>query len=513
MKDLILAYDVGTTGAKAAIFRKDATLVGSAYKQYETYYPKPGWVEQAPEEWWAAVVEATREIIETSGIDPVNIAAISFSGQMMGQIPVDADGNLLQQRVPIWADGRATKQVEQVFDALGGYEEFYRITMQGHNPELYSIFRVMWYRDNMPEVFKKTHKFLHSKEFVAHRMTGNFVTDYSDQSLAGTLDVTKWAWSDEMFKAAGLTTDVFPDLKESIDIAGKVTKKAAAELNLIEGIPVVVGGGDGPCAAAGAGALLTGDAYFYIGSASWGGTVQPKPVGDFETKVIVEGHLVPGFSTSLYVMYTAGIAQQWAKETLFGVEKEGEDLYKVASDLAAKIPLSEDTVIFLPSLRPGGAPHNNMNARGVFVGLGLNHKREHLFRAVLEGVSFNIRLLLDRFEQMSGQKLPELIVIGGGTRNPFWMKLLADITGRRITTPSLKQEANCFGAAQAGGVGVGLYKDFEEVKKLIRAEDEYLPDTSLADFYATKFDIFREAYRGMLKTYDMIPVLEEFSAE
>jgi len=514
MTDLLLAYDIGTTGAKAAIFERDAKLLGSAYTQYDTHYPKPGWVEQCPEDWWHAVVNSTHELIEETGVNPANIAAISFSGQMMGQVPVDENGNLLQERVPIWADARASEQVERVFEALGGYEEFYRITMQGHNPQLYAIFRVMWYRDNMPDVFKKTHKFLHSKEFIANRMTGNFATDYTDQALGCTLNMTKRTWSDEMFDAAGLSKDVFPDLHESIDVMGKLTKEAAETLHLVEGIPVVVGSGDGPAAAAGAAALEPGDAYFYIGSASWGGTIETEPIGDFETKVIVHNHLVPGLNHSQYVMYTGAIAQQWAIETLFGEgDSEGTNPYEVASNLADGIPLGEDTVVFLPYMRPGGAPYNNLNARGVFTGIGLNHHREHLFRAVLEGVSFNIRMLVDRFEKFRGQELPSLNVIGGGSRNPFWMKLLADITGRRITTTSLKQEANCFAAAQCAGVGVGVYQDFAEVKKLIEVEEEYLANPDVSEFYARKYEIFLKAYQGMLETYDLIADLETSFAD
>jgi xylulokinase len=513
MANLLLAYDIGTTGAKAAIFEKDGRLVGSVYTQYDTYYPRPGWVEQSPEDWWNAVVKSTRDLVEQTGINPSDIAGISFSGQMMGQVPVTEDGTLLQQRVPIWADARASEQVERVFKALGGYEEFYRITMQGHNPQLYAIFRVMWYRDNMPEVFNRTYKFLHSKEFIANRMTGRFATDYTDQALSCTLDMKKRTWSEEMFKAAGLSREVFPDLHESVDVMGHLTKEAAETLHLIEGIPVVVGAGDGPAAAAGAAALEPGDAYFYIGSASWGGTIETEPIGDFETKVIVHNHLVPGLNHSQYVMYTGAIAQQWAKETFFGEEDPpGVDLYKVASDLADAIPLSENTVVFLPYMRPGGAPYNNLSARGVFVGLGLNHKREHLFRAVIEGVSFNIRLLLDRFERFRGQQLPTINVIGGGSRNPFWMKLLADITGRRITTTSLKQEANCFAAAQCAGIGVGVYRDFKEIKQLFSIEQEYLPNPGMAEFYARKYEIFLKAYQGMLETYQLVADLENFAA-
>jgi xylulokinase len=509
MKELLLAYDIGTTGAKAVLFRKDASIVGSIYKQYQTYYPKPGWVEQSPLDWWNAIVEATRDLIQKTGINPNEIAGISFSGQMMGQIPVNKKGELLQKRVPIWADARATKERDKLFDELGGYRKFYSITMQGHQPELLSLFRIMWFRDNMPDVFKKTFKFLHSKEYIANQLTGEFATDYTDQALGATLDMRKRTWSDSMFKAAGVSRDLFPDLHESIDIMGKVTKEAAALLHLVEGIPVVVGAGDGPCAAAGAGALEPDDAYFYIGSACWGGTIETKPIGDFKTKIIVHNHLVPGLYHSQYNMYTGAIAQQWAIETLFGQEPKDIDKYKFASDLAKTIPLNEDTIVFLPYMRPGGQPYNNMNARGVFAGIGLNHKREHLFRAVLEGLSMNLRMLLDRFEIFRGKDLPTINIIGGGSRNPYWMKLIADISGRKIATLNLKQEANCFAAAQCAGVGVGVYKDFQEVKKLFKVEQAYLPDKKVASFYGKKYEAFQNAYQGMVKTYDVLADLEK----
>ena len=512
MKELILTYDMGTTGAKAVIFRKDASIVGSAYKQYETFYPQPGWVEQSPEDWWTAVVTATRELRRETAVNPQHIAAISFSGQMMGQVPVGKEGELLLARVPIWADGRAEAQAEQVLQELGGYEAFYNITLQGNNPQLHSLFRVMWLREQMPELFNKTYKFLHSKEFIAQRITGNFATDYTDQALGCTLDMSKRTWSEAMFQAAGLSRDVFPELMESTEVMGQVTKEAAEILNLVEGIPVVVGAGDAPCAAAGAGALSPGNAYFYIGSAAWGGTIEAKPLGDLGTKLVVHNHVVPGLYHSQYVLYTGAIAQQWAIETLFGDVAADVDVYKLASELARAIPLAENTAVFLPYMRPGGAPYNNMNARGVFTGIGLNHKREHLFRAVLEGVAMNIKIFVERLEQFRGQQLPEFNIIGGGSRNPYWLSLMADITGRRFATTNLKQEANCFAAAQCAGVGVGLYAGFDEVKGLFKVEEAYVPDTAVSEFYAQKYAIFLEAYQGMLQSYDMIAELERFGA-
>jgi len=509
MKELLLAYDLGTTGAKVVIFNKDAKMLGSKYHQYETYYPKINWVEQAPEEWWRAVVECTKELVIQTEINPKDIAAISFSGQMMCAIPINKNGDLLMKRVPIWADARSTDQVKKVFEIIGGYKEFYRITMQGHNPELYSIFKAMWIKENLSSVYKETHKFLHAKEYIALKMTGKFLTDYSDQGLGGTLDMRKHTWSDEMLKASGIGQDKFPELHNSIDLVGHLTKKASKQLNLVEGIPVVLGAGDGPCAATGAGAMIPGDAYFYIGSASWGGAVYEKPVGDFDTKIIVEPHAAPNLSTSIYVLYTGGIAQQWAVNVLFSKPEKNVDYYEYLSKLAAKVPREEDTLIFLPFMRPGGAPYNNLNARGVFIGLGLHHRPEHLYKAVLEGVCFSIKLLLDRFEKMSGKKLPSFNIIGGGTKNPYWMQLLSDITKRGIQTPKLKQEANCLGAAIIGAIGVGLINDFTEAKKLIEPEKTYFPNLDHAYYHDKKYEAFLFIYKDLLKSFDLIADLEK----
>lgn len=510
MSDLILAYDIGTTGAKVSLFEfgSRAELVGSAYKQYETYYPKPNWLEQAPQDWWNAVVVSTNEIVQANKVERKNIAAISFSGQMMCAIPINKNKELLMDRVPIWADARSTEQVEKLFGIIGGYEEFYRITMQGHNPELYSIFKAMWIKDNLGSVYKETDKFIHAKEYIALQMTGEFLTDYSDQGLGGTLNMQKHTWSDTMLKASGISQDKFPELHNSTELVGYLTGEAAKQLDLIEGIPVVLGAGDGPCAAAGAGAMVPGDAYFYIGSAAWGGGITKKPVGDFSSKVIVEPHVAPDLSTSIYVLYTGGIAQQWAVETLFSRPDQQVDYYKYLSKLAANVPPEEDTVIFLPFMRPGGAPYNNLNARGVFMGLGLNHRPEHLYKAVLEGVCHSIKLLLDRFEEISSSRLPTFNIIGGGTKNPYWMQLLSDITKRQIQTPELKQEANCLGAAVTAAIGIGLIKDFSNAKKLVAHEKNYIPNLENAYYHDKKYETFLFVYEDLLKSFDMIADLE-----
>ena len=307
----------------------------------------------------------------------------------------------------------------------------------------------------------------------------------------------------------GIDQSKFPELHEAIDLVGHLTFAAATELDLIEGIPVVVGAGDGPCAAAGAGAMVPGDAYLYIGSASWGGIVNEKPTGDFGSKIIVEPHASPNMSTSIYVSYTGGIAQQWAVETLFSRPEKDVDYYKYLSDLAEKVPPEENTVTFLPFMRPGGAPYNNLNARGVFAGIGLNHRPEHLYKAVLEGVCFSIKLLLDRFEKISSKQLPEFNIIGGGTKNPYWMQLLADVTRRKIQTPKLKQEANCLGAAFIAAIGVGLIKDFAEAKKYIDQENQYLPDTKISYCYEKKYEAFLFIYEDLLQSFDLIANLEQ----
>jgi xylulokinase len=340
-------------------------------------------------------------------------------------------------------------------------------------------------------------------------MSGNLATDYSDQATGCVLDVSKRTWSQEILDAADLSIDLFPELHESTDRLGELTREAAKELGLPPGIPLIVGSGDAPASAAGALAVNPGDVYFYIGSAAWGGSIESRPVGDFAARIIVLPHVVPGLYHSQVVMNTGAIAQQWAVENLYGKPTDQCNYYEQAMQEAAKVPLEEDTILFLPFLRGGGAPFNNLNARGVFSGVAIEHTRGHLFRAVLEGFAFKLRYVIERFERFREEKIDRFAIIGGGARNSFWMKLIANITGKDVVTTKLKQASNCFAAATLAGIGTGLLESFQSLDRKQFYDEKFSPDGTQSDFYEHKYEAFLRAYEGSIEVFEILTSLKE----
>ena len=250
MADYLLAHDLGTSGNKATLYDSEGNLCASELVSYPTYYPYSGWVEQDPEDWWHAVCAATRALLEKAAVSPHEIAGVSFSGQMMGCVLVDRDGKALR-RALIWADTRSTEEERQMLKAAGA-ERGYRIT--GHRLSAsYGAAKLCWVKNHQPEIYGKAYKMLNAKDYIVGRLTGNFVTDYSDASSTNLFDLEKKTWSIELIEAFGLRADLLPELHVSADIVGSVQPEAARQTGLPEGLPVVIGGGDGACACVGTG--------------------------------------------------------------------------------------------------------------------------------------------------------------------------------------------------------------------------------------------------------------------
>ena len=276
-KKYILVNDAGTTGNKAVIVDEELNIVSSEGGDYATYYPRLNWATQRISEVYDVIVRNTKAVIEKSKINPKDIAVVSFSNQMMTMVPVDKEGNALMDEVGIWCDMRQGEQAKRLMDALGGNDEYYRITGVGWQPELAPICKVMWYKDNAPDIYKQTYTFLQYKELVTYRWTGKFATEYGDMSMNGMMDSAKRKISSDIFKAAGVDMGKIPDIINSHDIVGYVTKEASSETGLAEGTPVALGSGDVICANTGAGVIKEGMAYTYIGSANWSGVFRDEP--------------------------------------------------------------------------------------------------------------------------------------------------------------------------------------------------------------------------------------------
>ncbi len=503
MKRFILAHDLGTTGNKATLYDAEGRLIGSAFYPYDTEYARDGWAEQNPDDWWRAVCASTCALIEQSRVAREEIACIVFSGQMNGCVAVDRHGRPLRKAI-IWADQRAVEQVDWLAGRIPP-EEVYAITGHRLSPS-YSLPKILWLREQEPEVYRAAHKFLQAKDSVVARLTGAFVTDRSDASAMNLYDLKQGAWSQRILDAAQLDPCKLMDVRASTVVVGEVTQRAAEECGLAAGTPVVIGGGDGVCASVGAGVVAQGSAYNYVGSSSWIALATEQPIFDPQFKTFTFCHMVPGMYMPTGTTQSAGAAYQWARDQLCRSEKLdaaaiGRSAYPVMDDEARLSPPGANGLLFLPYLMGERTPHWNPRARGGFIGLTIRHTRADMLRAVLEGVAFNLKWILDIF-LAQGAQIDAMRLIGGGARARFWNQIMAGVYGIPVQRLTILEEATSMGAALAGGVAVGLYPDFSMAERMNPVQETIDPDPAARQAYAQLYPLFQEAYRSLEPTFD-----------
>ena len=505
MPNYILAHDLGTTGNKATLYDREGQLVDSVFVGYETVYAHTGWAEQDPEDWWQAVCGSTRQLLQQTKIAGSDVACIVFSGQMMGCVPLDAQARPLRRAI-IWADQRAVEQERWVGERISP-EAVYRIT--GHRLSAsYSLQKILWIRDHQPDIYQATYKFMHAKDAMVARLTGAFVTDPSDASGMNLYDLEKGTWAEQILAAAELNENQLPDIRPSTDVVGTVQANIADEVGLPAGTPVVIGGGDGACASAGAGVVAEGAAYNYVGSSSWIALATKTPIYDPEFRTFTFGHVVPGMLMPAGTMQAAGVSYQWTRDQLAPIEIDAAARLKVSpyelmNLKADRSPVGAGGLIFLPYLMGERSPRWNPRARGAFIGLTIRHSHADIIRAVLEGISMNLRVILDAFRNQ-GAKIEAMRVIGGGAQGRLWNQIMADLFGMPIQRLAILEEATSMGAALTGGVGVGLYPDFSMGETMNPIISEVQPDRQSQTAYEKVYPIFEAAYHALTPIYDMI---------
>lgn len=501
MNQYILAHDLGTSGNKASLFRADGKLAGSQVFAYGVNYFNGTWAEQDAEDWWDAVCRTSRSLIEATGIDPKEIGAISFSGQMMGCLCVDKNGNPLRKSI-IWADQRAQEQAAQIEQHIS-QQDFYHIV--GHrNTASYGVQKLMWIRDNEPEIYEQTYKVLNAKDFIVYRLTGKFYTEYSDGNSMGCFDLNNLKWSDELVSYAGIDGDKLPELKPSTFVAGGVTEEAAKATGLAVGTPVVLGAGDGVTANVGAGSIKPGKTYSCMGTSAWITTTTEKPIYDPQMRSVTWAHAIPGLYAPNGTMQSAGGAYSWLKNTICTMEayeakQRNMSPYDLINEEIEKSPAGANGVLFLPYLLGERAPRWNHEAKGAFLGLKAETERADMLRSVLEGVTLNLAIVLDILKTQVD--IDEIMVVGGGAKGRVWRQIMADIYNTRIVVPAVLEEAGSMGAAVIGGVGTGIYKDFTAIDRFLEITDVQEPNPEAVKAYAPVRELFDDAYFALEKVF------------
>lgn len=498
MATLILAHDLGTTGNKATLVDDRGAVVAAVTESYPVDFGPAGRAEQDPEHWWAAVRRATARLLDQTDADSADIAAVSFSGQMMGVVPVDAAGDPVRPAI-IWADTRSVHECDAIADAVS-VERTYEITGHRLNPT-YSLSKIAWLREHEPEAFARTVRVLQAKDFIVARLTGVSVTEPSDASSTNAYDQRSGTWSDELLAAAGVDRALFPEIVPSTTVVGTVTPDAARSTGLTAGTPVVIGGGDGPTAALGAGIIEPADgAYAYLGSSSWVSVSATEPLRDPAMRSMTFNHVVPGAFVPTATMQAGGASLGW----ITGVLAPGDgDAFGPLLDAAATARAAEDGLFFLPHLLGERSPYWNPNARGGFIGVRMDTGRGELMRAVLEGVAFNLSTGLRAFTE-NGVDVAAVSAIGGAAASSLLLQLFADVWEVPVSGRSLVDEANALGAAVVGGVGVGLFADFGVARGLSTLRDTHEPSVAARDALRRGYDTFIDVYRRLEPVFDAV---------
>jgi len=499
MTEYIIAHDVGTGGNKAVLVDPAGRVHGSVFEPYETRYPRLHWAEQAPADWWRAVTTSTRRLLEQTGVRAADILCVTFSWQMLGVVPVDAAGEPLRPGI-IWLDGRAQEQAQQIMRKVGGPKLFaYIVGCAATGKDV--LPKLLWLKQEEPEVFQRTALFLDVGGYLLYRSTGRMLSDWTAASVTGLFSLKKKTWDTFLMRYFGLPREKFPPLVKSTERVGTLSAKAAAACGLLEGTPVIAGAGDAPSAAVGTGAVGEGEGHIYLGTSGWVGVVTERIVTGKRGIASIQS-ADPAKCFLIAETETAGACLKWIADQFYREEQATvENVYALMDEVVEKVDPGAGFLIFTPWMYGERCPVADVHVRSSFLNLSAEHTREHMLRAVYEGVAYNLRWMLELMGDLYGFQLPVLRLIGGGAQGAPWMQILADVTGKRVETVADPLEAGAVGAALVAAVGLGLYPDFPALKGVVQVARVFEPNAANAEVYDPLFDMYKRVYRALRGVY------------
>ncbi len=513
----IITHDMGTSSDKVLLTTVFGEIIDTAKKTYHLSHPKPGYAEQNPLDWWDAVCDNTRTVLKKSGVEPKDVVGVTFASQMQNLIPVSESGEPLTPAMS-WLDVRSAEILKDTLwtaPRVLGFNifrllKFLKITggTPGHTGKDI-IAKMLWLKKNKPDIFAQTYKFIDAKDFIIYKLTGKFVTSVDLAVIWWLLDTrkNKNEWHSGLCKIPGITPERLAEVKESAAIAGELTPEAAAETGLLPGTPIINGAGDLSASALGSGAIDNGELHIRIGTS--GGVA-----GHFTKRKIDLAHYAGCIGSTWPKKYylglahqeTAGLCLEWLKTKVLyheeQLKEEGNvsEIFQLLDQLAESAPPGSDGLMFTPWLFGERCPLDDNHVRGGLYNIGLNHSREHIVRAVFEGVAFNTRWAMETLENLY-DKVDELNIIGGGAKSSVWCQIIADVTNRNINQVSDPQEAAGKGVALLASMSLGYIKSFEEIKKYIKIEKQYNPNPANRSLYDKMYAEFRNVYKQNKKWY------------
>ena len=482
---LYIGVDLGTSAVKLLLMDEKGGIRNIVTKEYELYFPHPGWSEQNPEDWIEAVTEGIREL--TAGFDVSQVAGIGAGGQMHGLVALDAEDRVIRPAI-LWNDGRTQAETEYLNNEIGTD----RLSAYTGNVAFagFTAPKILWMKKNEPDLFARIAKIMLPKDYVNYVLTGVHCTDYSDASGMLLLDVKNRCWSKEMLEICGITEDVVPKLFESWEVVGTLLPEMAEKLGLPASVRVAAGAGDNAAAAVGTGVVGDGGCNISLGTS---GTIfiSSKEFGVDENNSLHAFAHADGGWHLMGCMLSAASCNKWWMDEIIRTEDYPAEQAGITDDM-----LGRSHVYYLPYLMGERAVHNNPLARSCFIGMTMDSTREDMTQAVLEGVAFAVR---DSFEAAKalGIEIKSSFICGGGAKSPLWKKIVANVLNIELTIPETEQGPG-YGGAILAAVGCGEYASVEEAcGKLVQVTDTVKPDPEIAARYEEKYQTFTKLYPAL----------------
>lgn len=490
MSKYFMGIDVSTTASKALIIDAQGTVIAAQSHPHELSTPRPLWSEQNPEEWWTASSQAIRDVLKKVPAD--EIAAIGLTGQMHGLTALDKNGHPLRPAI-LWNDQRSGPQCEAITQKVGEkrlYQLIGSIMVAG-----FTAPKLMWLRENEPDVYKEIAHILLPKDYIRYRLSGAYVTDVADSSGFGAMDIGKRTWSDEMLAAFDFPRAWLAELCESQEISAHVSEEAAALTGLKPGTPIVGGAGDQPAAGVGNGIVSQGQASLTIGTSGVAYAINDRYAPELDGRLHTFCGPIPNTWFHMGVMLSAAGGMRW-----FHDEFMPNQSYDELNQQVANVPRGSLGLLFAPYLTGERHPHPDPLARGAFVGLTLRHGLPHIARAVMEGVTFGMRDQLELLRSL-GVNPSEAVISGGAANSAVWQQITADIMGIPLYTVNTTEGA-AFGAAILAAVGAGAWPDVPSAcAQMVRKVDFVYPDADGVADYQRLYPAFQNLYPALRQTF------------
>ena len=478
-----IGIDLGTSGVKLILVSEDGEILNTVTKTYPIFYPKDGWSEQNPTDWYEATLEGLKELLKDC--DKSSVKALSFGGQMHGLVLLDKSDNVIRPAL-LWNDGRTQAETDYLNNEIG------KSNLSKNTANIafcgFTLPKILWVKNNEKENFNKIEKIMLPKDYLAYKLSGEFATDLSDASGMLLLDVENRKWSKEMIEIGGISEKMLPKLYESYEKIGNLKPEIANSLGLGE-VSVIIGAGDNAAAAVGTGTVNNGDCNISLGTSGTVFVSQDSFFVDGSNALHSFCHSNGKYHLMGCILSAASCNKWWCEDILGTSDFKNEEM-------DCEKYMGENNVFFLPYLMGERSPHNDVSARGAFIGMRPDTERKQMTLSVLEGVTFALRDCVEIAKE-GGVKIEKTKICGGGAKSLLWRKIIANVLGIPVIRP-MCEEGPAYGGAILAMVGSGAFSSVNEAcSKLLKDKDITYPDKELTEKYEKKYRVFKKLYPSL----------------